>query len=155
MGSGNEDFFHLGVKGLIQNKQGDVLLLKLNPKRAKIVKGIWDLPGGRVQKGETLETVLKREVYEETGLEVIVQIHLMGMALSNIRFPTSYIEVGLIFALYMCKLKDEYSIRLSKEHQGFDWVTPKRAAELLRVNYPLELVTQIASYPPLFACCDR
>lgn len=32
--------------------------------------GLWSLPGGRVEAGETLATALEREVHEETGLRV-------------------------------------------------------------------------------------
>jgi len=54
-----EDCFHLGVKVLLYDSEGRVLLLKKGP--------YWDLPGGRLQKGETLMETLQREVEEETG----------------------------------------------------------------------------------------
>lgn len=36
-------------------------------------KGLWSLPGGRVEKGEYIADAIKREVKEETGLDVDVR----------------------------------------------------------------------------------
>ena len=50
--------------GLVENEKGEVLLI--------FRKGKWDLPKGKLDKGETIEQCAVREVEEETGLKDIV-----------------------------------------------------------------------------------
>lgn len=68
-----EDTFHLGIKAVITNDSGKILLLKVNPDQLKgnVDEPYWDLPGGRVQKGHSAEETLRHEVFEETGIEDI------------------------------------------------------------------------------------
>ena len=47
--------------GLVSNKRGDYLLIRRN--------GLWDLPKGHREHGESVETTAVREVMEETGVE--------------------------------------------------------------------------------------
>ena len=58
----------VGVGGVVLVK-GRVLLVR---RRHEPLAGRWSLPGGVVELGETLETGLRREMEEETGLEVTV-----------------------------------------------------------------------------------
>ncbi len=52
---------------ILVNKKGDILLVRRakNPK-----KGYWDLPGGFVETGESMEDSIKREIKEELGINV-------------------------------------------------------------------------------------
>lgn len=55
----------VSVGGLIENDEGKILMLK-SPDRG------WEIPGGQVEEGESLTDALKREVKEETGIDIEV-----------------------------------------------------------------------------------
>lgn len=62
----------VGVKIAIKNEQGQYLLLHRAPgKYADVKVDRWDIVGGRIKPGQTLLENLKREVKEETGLEIV------------------------------------------------------------------------------------
>jgi 8-oxo-dGTP pyrophosphatase MutT (NUDIX family) len=135
-----EDCFHLGIKALIRNKKGELLLLLKNTQDP-----YWDLPGGRIQKNETLVGALKREVFEETGLQNLLQILPFAMALTHSRIFLPTGDVGLIFKIYLCDVVDDNSISLSDEHTRHEWFDPIQAAELLSKNFPTELIEKLST----------
>lgn len=141
-----EDVFHLGIKALICNSAGDILLLQVNPvKLHGERKDYWDLPGGRVQKGDSVEDTLQREVQEETSIAEIADIQPISMVLSNIRIPMGEEKsVGLILSVYACAVSSDAKVVLSDEHIAYDWFTPAKAAALLRVKYPRDFCEAIA-----------
>jgi ADP-ribose pyrophosphatase YjhB (NUDIX family) len=55
----------VSVMAWIENDQGSLLLV-----RQAAGLRLWALPGGKVRRNESLESALKREVREETGLSV-------------------------------------------------------------------------------------
>src|SRR5438132_4166136 len=64
--------FRIGVFALIFDDQGRILL----GHRRDI--DWWNLPGGGMEVGETVDEALRREVYEETGLVVEIE-RLVGV----------------------------------------------------------------------------
>ncbi|HFJ9443967.1 MULTISPECIES: NUDIX hydrolase [Bacillus cereus group] len=52
-----------GVAIAVFNEQGQILLQQRQ-------NGIWDVPGGFVELGESTEEAGRREVFEETGIEI-------------------------------------------------------------------------------------
>lgn len=67
----------VGVKVLLKNKEGKFLVLKRNMEKYKGAKGSWDIPGGRIDPGTSLLENLKREVKEETRLEILSEPKLI------------------------------------------------------------------------------
>lgn len=123
----NEDLFQIAAKAVIKNVDGHVLVLKQNNS-----KKIWDLPGGRMQKGSTIEATLYREIKEETGITTLQDIQLLTTLLTHIRLPINQEQTsGLIFFVYTCQLAKKCEIVLSDEHSEYKWATPEEAATLL------------------------
>lgn len=60
----------IGVGAVIEDDAGRVLLVKHIPARGGFWQGKWICPGGALEVGETIEEGIKREVMEETGLEI-------------------------------------------------------------------------------------
>ena len=143
----NEDTFHLGIKTIIRDQEGKILLLKVNKKQLYGFDGepYWDIPGGRIQRGGTVEDTLKREVEEETGIKTVKEIRPLEMVLSNIRIPLPESDdVGLILYVNTCEVDHTENIVLSEEHTDFDWFNPEEAAKRLEFKYPKELTEKVA-----------
>ncbi|OGZ95241.1 MAG: hypothetical protein A2847_00120 [Candidatus Sungbacteria bacterium RIFCSPHIGHO2_01_FULL_50_25] len=142
----NEDLFQLGIKALIVNSEGHILLLKVNKEMLKGFSGdpYWDIPGGRIHRGSTIEETLKREVKEETGITNITRTAPLAMVLSNIRIPRDGTDTGLILSVYTCRVEEPISVILSNEHTEFRWFESKEAGALLQIKYPKEFTEKIS-----------
>jgi len=110
--------FEISQGAIIENKDGTLLLLKLRD-------GFWALPGGHLHKNEAWLDGLKREIYEETGLD----------------------DLSIICTLGVCTFKNSYGVRfhcttpqkevtLSNEHDNFVWVTSKKDVDKYQFHHP-------------------
>ena len=57
------------VEALIHNNKGEILLLKRSKKNSVWVNK-WQLPGGKLEEGESSIKAIKREIFEETSLSI-------------------------------------------------------------------------------------
>ncbi len=68
----------VGVKAFLKNKEGKYLLIKRSPEKYPEVDKPWDIVGGRIEAGSSLLENLRREVKEETGLEIVSEPKLIA-----------------------------------------------------------------------------
>ncbi|MFG0262346.1 MAG: NUDIX domain-containing protein [Novipirellula sp. JB048] len=96
------------VGALVTNGQGQLLLVRRarDPERGK-----WGLPGGFVDRRETVEQALAREVFEETQLSISAPLFLMS-------YPNDYryggIVVSVIDLFFVCQVEVDREIRLQE-----------------------------------------
>lgn len=88
--SNNTMNLQVGVKVFLKNKEGRYLLLERNMDKYKGASGSWDIVGGRIDPGTTLEENLRREVREETQLEIVSEPKLI-YAQDIIRAPEKHV----------------------------------------------------------------
>ena len=95
---------------------GRVLLAQRSP--GKVMGGLWEFPGGKVDSGETPEEALVRELHEELGITVR-EACLAPFAFASHTYP----EFHLLMPLYVCRRWD--GIPRPLEHAALKWVRPK------------------------------
>jgi 8-oxo-dGTP diphosphatase len=88
----------LGVGALIF--RGDSVLLVERGKEP--LKGYWSLPGGVVEAGETLEQAIRREVREETGLEIEI-VEVLEIFERIMRDAEGRAEYHYVLIDYLCR----------------------------------------------------
>jgi 8-oxo-dGTP diphosphatase len=105
--------FGLAVRVLLSDENGKILILKRSTT-SKTNPGKWELPGGKVDQGESFDQALIREVYEETNLKIFIE-HFVGASEQNLHVikAVHIIMSGRIM---------EGDLQLSEEHEGYAWV---------------------------------
>ena len=110
------------IGALIYNNMGEILIVQMKKWNNK-----WTVPGGHIEWGESMEDAVRREVKEETGLE-LENIEYSGVQESI--FSSDYIEgKHLIMLDFYCKLIGGEVI-LNEELQEYKWLKPKDALYL-------------------------
>lgn len=107
----------VGVKIILQNKEGKFLLLWRNLEKYPEIKknDSLDIVGGRIKVGVSLLENLKREVLEETGMVLTEEPKLL--AAQDILKADKHV----VRLTYLGKTQGEP--KLSEEHSSYVWVS--------------------------------
>lgn len=110
----------VGVKAIVQDNEGKILLLKRNKPFSKSnTNEWWDIVGGRIKVGEPHIEALRREIFEETGLSLKTIKDIFHV--QDIIRTESNIHVVRVTYL----VDTEGDIMLSDEHSEYQWLHPQ------------------------------
>lgn len=99
------------VLGVVFNKDKRILLLKRSKYEDQWQPNKWGLPGGKIDVGESSLNALKREIKEETGIEIFKQLSSFSIMRDN-----------NIEHVYICFYDgDDENVELNFEHSGYGW----------------------------------
>lgn len=121
-----KDIWGLAVRGICE-VEGKVLLLKVRSKSSHDASK-WEIPGGKVKKGEFFDDALRREFIEETGIEITLE-SLFNAIQNNYTACKTNEQVKSI-QLIMKVTADVSEVQISEEHDEYKWFTKEEVQEL-------------------------
>ncbi len=127
--------------GAIVFRDGNVLLVRRGQEPSK---GLWSIPGGKVELGESLQRAVEREIFEETGIiihanEPIYTFDLVEHDDAG-RVKYHYVIVDLI-ADYI-----EGEIQAGDDAIDARWVSPREIEKLKMSQRTVELLKRHFSF---------
>lgn len=121
-----------GLSAVVYAERGDqILMLK---RAGGALAGQWFLPGGAVDRGELPEVAARRELIEETGLDIEGELELVGA------YPLWVYGGDCLQLSYRGQVRDG-DVVLSHEHDGARWDDPVE----LRAGLTDELIDALAA----------
>jgi len=114
------------VRGIILNEMGQILLLHSNKHHG------FSIPGGTVEENESIKDTVIREVFEETGAEII-PIKIVGKyyhTSKNFNFEGHIFDSERVEYFYFCRFKG-----FKQENHGLNGEFDAGDVEIMFLDY--------------------
>jgi 8-oxo-dGTP diphosphatase len=107
------------VAAVLEDGAGHVLVAQRPAHKHLALK--WEFPGGKVERGESPEAALSRELREELGIEIEILRALP-------RFTHDYGTVVIEMISFVCRLAPASAAPQAHEHAALRWVSREELA---------------------------
>ena len=118
--------FGLVVRAIIKDSENNILILKRAPDSRSNPR-CWELPGGKVEPGESFDHAMIREIKEETNLNISLR-RAMGIAQQDLPHIHS---VHVIMTVNV----DSGDLKISDEHTDYRWASLEEIKSLPLSNW--------------------
>lgn len=112
------DVQRYALSAVVYAERGDEILLLR--RAAGAMSGQWFLPGGAVERDELPEEAARRELREESGLELAEDLELVGA------YPIWVYGGDCLQLSYRARVAGGGDVVVSDEHSGARWIDPAR-----------------------------
>jgi phosphoglycolate phosphatase-like HAD superfamily hydrolase/ADP-ribose pyrophosphatase YjhB (NUDIX family) len=125
------------VGALIYSQDGKVLMVRTHKWSE-----LWGIPGGKIKWGEPSGDALKREILEETALEIRdIRFVLVQDCIHSKEF---YRDAHFILLNYTCLCAGPEQVTLNDEAREYRWVTVSEALAM-QINQPTRRLLETVS----------
>jgi len=111
---------HVAI-GILSNTVGEILVPKRPPDKSQ--SGLWEFPGGKLEKNETAFQALERELLEEIGIKVLT-------ATSWLQIKHTYSDPDRTVLLDIWRVTQFSGEPSGQEGQQIQWVLPNKLHQL-------------------------
>lgn len=139
------DRIHRIVVGGVAKKDDKFILLERDNN--EFMDGIFEIPSGKMEFGESIDKCLVRQIKEELGCEIKKVKKYLGYFdyLSNTGHKVRQFN-------FLIDLKDSCDIILSKEHKKIEYLTMHDCEYCCNISDELMFILNVASVNNAFAC---